>query len=131
MAHFYRSLAKFQISLDYHMSQEDDDIQALSIQQLKKPMILIFCLWGAASTLLIAESVVFKWNQWYNWGYFHWTRIILHVHTCISSWFDCRVFIFQNLLLDNCQQNFTSNRMCFNVNKEFWCEWFEWILRFN
>lgn len=49
LAHFYSSLAKFQISLDYHMSQEDDDIQALSIQQLKKPMILIFCLWAASN----------------------------------------------------------------------------------
>lgn len=44
-------------------SDDDDDTEVLTIQQLKRPMILVFCLWSAAIFIFIAEIIVSKYRQ--------------------------------------------------------------------
>lgn len=64
---FYKSLDKFTQKLSKRMESsqtDDDDIQALSMEQLKRPMIFISCLWGLAMVLFIGEFIIFKLRQW-------------------------------------------------------------------
>lgn len=64
---FFTSYAHFRDGLHlraFNGQQDDDDHeQALTIEQLIRPMKLIFCLWGVALTIFTVEIVVFKWNQ--------------------------------------------------------------------
>lgn len=65
---FFTSYAHFRDDLhlrEFNGQQDDDDDyeQALTIEQLIRPMKLIFCLWGVALTIFTVEIVVFKWNQ--------------------------------------------------------------------
>lgn len=61
---FYESLVDFRQKLidRVHLSQLDDDIQALTFEQLRRPMILVFCLWGITIIILILEIFISKWN---------------------------------------------------------------------
>lgn len=65
---FYMSLNSFkqQFIERAYFSQTDDAFQALTTQQLKRPMILVFYLWATAVIVFIAEALVSKWNQWRN-----------------------------------------------------------------
>lgn len=60
---FYLSLAIFKQKLidRAYLEQIDDDFQALTVEQLKRPMILLFYLWGMATIIFIAEMTIFKW----------------------------------------------------------------------
>lgn len=42
-------------------SEEDD--QALTMEQLKRPMILIVCLWGMSIMIWIAEIIIYRWKN--------------------------------------------------------------------
>lgn len=60
---FYLSLAIFKQKLidRAYLEQIDDDSQALTIEQLKRPMIVLFYLWGTATIIFICEMTIFKW----------------------------------------------------------------------
>lgn len=65
---FYDSFIAFQrnfIERD-HLKQQDEDIQALTVEQLRRPMILVFFLWGVAIVIRIAEIIAIKWRHWRN-----------------------------------------------------------------
>lgn len=68
LGQFYASFGAFgQKLVDRHdviQRDDEDDVRALTVEQLQRPMILIFCLCGVAISLLIFEIIVFKWNQW-------------------------------------------------------------------
>lgn len=59
---FYGSLTAFQQKLrkptDYKHEHEEN--AALTMEQLIRPMILVFYLWGLATAVFIAELVVYK-----------------------------------------------------------------------
>lgn len=62
---FYLSLAAFkQKFVDRaYLDEDEDDFQALTMGQLKRPMILLFCLWAVAMTLFMAEVIISKWKN--------------------------------------------------------------------
>lgn len=41
---------------------ESEDFRALTMEQLKRPLILLFCLWGVALIVFIAETIASKWE---------------------------------------------------------------------
>lgn len=63
---FYMSLNSFkqQFFERAYFSQTDDEFRALTTQQLKRPMILIFGLWVLAVVVFMGEVCVIRWNQW-------------------------------------------------------------------
>lgn len=70
---FFISMADFILTSELqrtlkqdHVVADDDviDLVALKFKQLKRPIMVILCLLGAATLLLIAEIIVFKWNNW-------------------------------------------------------------------
>lgn len=69
---FYNSLTQFRLEMNRQVhskrgdDEDNDDIKALTIEQLMRPMMIIFCLWGASVALFIVEHFVFRWNQWRN-----------------------------------------------------------------
>lgn len=72
---FYTTLAAFKLKLMERSfwsddDDDDDDMQALTVQQLKRPMILLFCLWAVAKAIFIAEMIVSKFNKWLAQKYF-------------------------------------------------------------
>lgn len=63
---FYKSYAflKEKYMQRAFMNQtEDDDMQALTVEQIKRPLFLVFCLFGIATTVFIAELVIVKWKN--------------------------------------------------------------------
>lgn len=40
------------------------NLEPITIEQLRKPIIIVLCLNGIAGILFIAEIVVFKWLEW-------------------------------------------------------------------
>lgn len=45
---------------------EEDDVQVLTVEQLQRPMILIFFLWALAVIIFIAEVIWIKLKNWFN-----------------------------------------------------------------
>lgn len=65
---FYDSFSAFQQSIIErdHLEPEDEDIQALTVDQLWRPMILVFYLWGVTIVICIEEIIAFKRKHWRN-----------------------------------------------------------------
>lgn len=63
---FYTSFAdyKFKLRRRIHSSEDDENFQALTIQQLRRPMVLIFGLWTLSIVVFIAEHIFHKWQNW-------------------------------------------------------------------
>lgn len=68
---FYTSLADYDrkiIEEEYLAANKDDededDLQALTIEQLKRPLMLLLSLCGIVMVIFIGEILVFKWNNW-------------------------------------------------------------------
>lgn len=68
---FYTSFTAFKRQLFEwsKFSTEDDLEHALTMEQLWRPMILIFWLWGMALVAWIAEILIRRWKNW-------WDRIL-------------------------------------------------------
>lgn len=62
---FYTSLASFKMKLILRIYSmvEHEDFRALSVEQLKRPLILLFCLSAAAMIIFIAEIIISKWKS--------------------------------------------------------------------
>lgn len=73
---FYTSLAAFKqkfVEQTYSNQDDDDDnLQALTMQQLKRPMFLLFSLWAVAKAIFIAEMLVAKFNDWLIRKFYPW-----------------------------------------------------------
>lgn len=65
MHQFYTSFTNFlrKLFARQFARSDDDDSQALTMSQLKRPMIFIFGLWGVAIIVFIAEIIIFKWKN--------------------------------------------------------------------
>lgn len=63
---FYDSFAIFTqkcIEADSNDGDDDDDDRALKMEQLRRPMMLVFGLWAVAVVLFVAEVIVKKWKS--------------------------------------------------------------------
>lgn len=63
---FYKSFAFIKekyMQRAFKNQTEDDDTQALTAEQLSKPLILLFCLFGISATVFLAELAIFKWKN--------------------------------------------------------------------
>ena len=70
---FYHSIIDFQkngiIENLYHLmgvDKDEIDLEPITIEQFKKPIIIFLALNGIAVILLLAEIFVFKWLKWRN-----------------------------------------------------------------
>lgn len=65
MHQFYSSFTKFQRQLFVRafVTPDEDDSRALSMGQLKRPMIVLLGLWGVAVIVFVAEKVMTKWRN--------------------------------------------------------------------
>lgn len=63
---FFMSFCEFsrKVILSSYLDEADEEEQALTFEQLRRPMILVFSLWGIAATIFIAENMIFRWNHW-------------------------------------------------------------------
>lgn len=54
----------------YHLKcpivEEEADLDSFTLEQLKRPMMLIGFLWMLSSIVFIAEIIVFQWKLWRN-----------------------------------------------------------------
>lgn len=77
LANFYKSLAdslenrvfnsfNTRIGFGFKEMQDDDVVIALTIDQLKVPMIINSILLALASVLLVIEIIVYRVNKWRN-----------------------------------------------------------------
>lgn len=95
---FYVSYTRFKRNIleRAYLDDENDNFHALTADQLKRPMILVFCLWGVALIVFIAEIAVSKYR---NRNRRHWVLFFfsiidsnrLHVFTlryndCLIDW---------------------------------------------
>lgn len=63
---FYTSFTLFKrqfIDRAYVVFNSEEDDQALTMEQLKRPMILIVCLWGMSIMIWIAEIIIYRWKN--------------------------------------------------------------------
>lgn len=62
---FYASYCDFKQKLieRAYLKQNDDDFQALTAQQLVRPLIFLCCLCGVATFIFIGEIVAFQWKH--------------------------------------------------------------------
>lgn len=44
----------------------DDDLQSITMEQMKKPIIILLCLSAIAIIIFVAEILTFKWLKWRN-----------------------------------------------------------------
>ena len=70
---FYHSILEFEMKetagtvyLDMGIDKDEIDLEPITIEQMKKPIIIFLCLNGIAVILLIIEILVFKWLKWRN-----------------------------------------------------------------
>lgn len=70
---FYQSLVDFQqnwmvveVGMITHKDNYEVNLEPITIEQLKKPIIIALCLNGIATILFVAEICVYKWLQWRN-----------------------------------------------------------------
>lgn len=68
---FYQHILEFQqkwlFAKDGMTTRKDKyevNLEPITIEQLRKPIIIVLCLNGIAGILFIAEIVVFKWLEW-------------------------------------------------------------------
>lgn len=45
------------------------DLQSITIEQLRKPVVIVLCLNGIATIVFVIEILVFKWLKWRNRKY--------------------------------------------------------------
>lgn len=65
LAKFYQSFIAFQrkfIERVYLTPEDDDDVEALKMEQMIRPMTVIFYLWGISVIIFIAENII--WRFW-------------------------------------------------------------------
>lgn len=46
--------------------RDEIDLESITIEQLRKPMIIVLYLNGMATIIFVAEFLVFKWLKWRN-----------------------------------------------------------------
>lgn len=70
---FYQSLLEFQqkwrmakYGLTSRKENYEVDLEPITIEQLRKPIIIVLCLNAVAIAVLVAEILVFKWLKWRN-----------------------------------------------------------------
>lgn len=66
---FYTSLADYdrKLSREEYLSakkDDEDDLQALTMEQFKRPLMLLLSLCAIVVVIFIGEILVFKWNNW-------------------------------------------------------------------
>lgn len=64
---FYISFAEYKQKLAERVKSaqdEDDNFRALTMDQLKRPMLFIFGLWSLAVVIFIMEHIISKWKHW-------------------------------------------------------------------
>lgn len=63
--HFYVSLTRFRRNFleRSFLDEEYDDFHALTIDQLRRPMILVLCLWMVALIIFIIEILIIKYRS--------------------------------------------------------------------
>lgn len=69
---FYTSFSAYKQKLferESPNSEDDDDLQVLTIQQLKRPMIFISGFWALAIIIFITEHIISGWRKWRNRRY--------------------------------------------------------------
>lgn len=62
---FYRSFSTFLMDLieNLNHNRDNDDIQALTMEQLKIPFIIFIVLLGLASIVFVIEVIVYHFNK--------------------------------------------------------------------
>lgn len=66
---FYQSFSTFLMdlidnrNLHHDVNDDDDDIQALTMEQLKIPLIIFIVLLGLASVVFLIEVIVYHFNR--------------------------------------------------------------------
>lgn len=76
---FYSSFATFtQKCIQGDLIEKDDDDRALKMEQLRRPMILVFGLWAVAAIIFVGEVIVNKWKSRRNRSHRTQNRIELH-----------------------------------------------------
>lgn len=62
---FYTSIATFKQKLvdRVFLDQDDDDLYALTMAQLSRPLVFLLLLCGLASIVFVAEIINFKWRN--------------------------------------------------------------------
>lgn len=66
---FYTSSAEYDQNLaekGYFNDEmhEQDDLQALTLEQFNRPLIFFLWLWGIVVVIFIGEILVYKWMNW-------------------------------------------------------------------
>lgn len=55
-----------------HREDENDDEQALTMDQIKRPLILVFYLWGITLVVFIIENLVYYIKKRSRWFFLIW-----------------------------------------------------------
>lgn len=64
---FYHSISDFSQKWVFGKFDKDEvDLQSITIEQLRRPIMIILLLNGIASILFVAEILIFKWLKWRN-----------------------------------------------------------------
>lgn len=67
---FYHSLLDFQRNNNSYfirsIIRNDDDLQLITIKQMRKPIIIFLYLNGIATIIFVAEILIYKWLKWRN-----------------------------------------------------------------
>lgn len=63
--HFYMSMASFTQKLieRAYLVQEENEFYPLAINQMRRPMLLLFSLWSFTTIIFCVEIIVFKWKN--------------------------------------------------------------------
>lgn len=63
---FYKYFSEYLLQLHHRTlsNENDDEIQVLTMDQLKRPMMVILGLWGLAMAIFIMEHIIRKWKEW-------------------------------------------------------------------
>lgn len=72
---FYMSLNSFkqQCMERIHLDETNDEFRALTAEQLKRPLLLVFALWTFALIIFISEHIILKWYNWRDRN--HWINL--------------------------------------------------------
>lgn len=72
---FYQSFMEFH--MDYEgqayerlskVNRDKDEIhlESITIEQLRKPIVIVLCLNGLATIMMVVEILIFNWLKWRN-----------------------------------------------------------------
>lgn len=66
---FYNSLAEYDWKLSGQENSsarknDGDELQAVTMEQFKRPLMLLLSVWGIVVAIFIGEILVSKWNNW-------------------------------------------------------------------